>query len=168
MTTARMRHASPPYPAPARQETTTANDALINPMDRFVGYKIRRLQLVIIKELNSILRDFELRIMDFAILNVVEANPGLHQNGIAQLLGAEPPAVVLSLDRLEKGKHLIRRPSPEDRRVRTLHLTLGGKNLLKKANKAVEEQENRMKRAVGTDVPALVAGLDRLMQAYGL
>ncbi len=166
MITVRTKSARPNSAASTQH---AANDALANPMDRFIGYKIRRLQLVIIKELNTILRDFGLRVMDFAILNVVDGNPGLHQNGIAQLLGAEPPAVVLSLDRLEKAKHLIRRPSPEDRRIRTLHLTSGGKDLLKKANKAVDQQEDRMKRVVGAaGVPALVEGLDKLMQAYGL
>ena len=146
----------------------TISQGLINPMDRFVGYKIRRLQLVIINELNDILRGFELRVMDFAILNVVDSNPGLHQNGITQLLGAEPPAVVLSLDRLQRAKYLIRRPSRDDRRLRTLHLTPSGRKLLQKVNATVDEQELRMKQAIGAVVPEMVAGLDRLMRAYGL
>jgi len=149
-----------------RKSTVTE---LINPMDRFVGYKIRRLQLVIINELNDILRGFELRVMDFAILSVVDANLGLYQNGITQLLGAEPPAVVLSLDRLEQAKHLVRRARRKDRRLRTLHLTPSGKRLLQKVSSKVDQQELRMKEAIGAAaVPEVVAGLDRLMRAYGL
>jgi DNA-binding MarR family transcriptional regulator len=141
---------------------------LINPMDRFVGYKIRRLQLVIISELNEILRSFELRVMDFAVLSVVGANPGLYQNGITQLLGAEPPAVVLSLDRLEEGLYLNRRASRKDRRLRTLHLTPAGRKLLQKVTASVEQQEDRMKRAMGPAAPEVVEGLNQLMRAYGL
>lgn len=155
---------NPAAPKPRKSAVT----GLVNPMERFVGYKIRRLQLVIINELNEILRVFKLRVMDFAILNVVDANPGLYQNGITQLLGAEPPAVVLSLDRLQEAKLLVRRASGEDRRLRTLHLTPSGRKLLQEVNSKVDQQELRMKQAVGDAFPEVVAGLGRLMRAYGL
>jgi DNA-binding MarR family transcriptional regulator len=151
-----------------RKPRKSAATELVNPMDQYIGYKIRRLQLVIINELNEILRAFELRVMDFAILSVVDSNPGLYQNGITQLLGAEPPAVVLSLDRLEEAEYLIRRASQKDRRLRTLHLTRAGKKLLLDVRSKVEQQELRMKRAIGTDFPQLLAGLDSLMRAYRL
>ncbi|MEW6643802.1 MAG: MarR family transcriptional regulator [Pseudomonadota bacterium] len=141
---------------------------LVNPMDRFVGYKIRRIKQAVIGELNDILRPFELRIMDFATLCIVEANPGLYQNEITRLLGAEPPAVVLSLDRLEKGGYLIRRLSENDRRLRTLHLTPSGRQLQKKVNAKVEQQERQIKLAVQGSLPAFVAALDGLMRHYGL
>jgi DNA-binding MarR family transcriptional regulator len=145
-----------------------AADELINPMDRFVGYKIRRVQHAIINELNDILRPFELRVMDFAILNIVDANPGLIQNGITKLLGAEPPAVVLSLDRLEGGKYLTRQASADDRRLRTLHLTASGRRLLKAVNAKVDQQEQRIKRTIDADLPGFVRALDDLMDTYGL
>jgi DNA-binding MarR family transcriptional regulator len=141
---------------------------LLNPMDRFVGYKIRRVQHAIINELNGILGPFELRVMDFAVLNIVDANPGMIQNGITKLLGAEPPAVVLSLDRLEGGKYLTRQASADDRRLRTLQLTASGKELLKAVNAKVEQQEHRIKRTIGADLAGFVRALDDLMDTYGL
>jgi DNA-binding MarR family transcriptional regulator len=137
-------------------------------MDRFVGYKIRRLKHSIISELNEILSAFDIRIMDFAILCIVDANPGLYQNGITRLLGAEPPAVVLALDRLERAGNLTRQASTEDRRLRTLHLTSVGKKLLKKVTMKVDQQEARLKQAAGRNLPALVSALDDLMAVYGL
>jgi MarR family transcriptional regulator for hemolysin len=106
--------------------------------------------------------------MDFAILNIVDANPGLIQNGITKLLGAEPPAVVLSLDRLEGGKYLTRQTSADDRRLRTLHLTASGRRLLKAINAKVDQQEQRIKRPIGADLPGFVRALDNLMDTYGL
>ncbi|MGO4715273.1 MarR family winged helix-turn-helix transcriptional regulator [Bradyrhizobium sp. 2TAF24] len=150
-----------PAPRPAGRD-------LVNPMDRFVGYKIRRIKQAVIGELNDILRPHELRIMDFATLCIVEANPGLYQNEITRLLGAEPPAVVLSLDRLEKGGYLIRRLSENDRRLRTLHLTPSGRQLQKKVNVKVEQQERQIKLAVHGDLAAFVAALDDLMRYYDL
>jgi DNA-binding MarR family transcriptional regulator len=141
---------------------------LINPMDRFVGYKIRRLKHAIINELNDILRAYELRTMDFAILCIVDSNPGLYQNEITRLLGAEPPAVVLSLDRLEKAGYLVRRLGDSDRRLRTLHLTAPGKQLQKKVNAKVEQQEREIKQAVRGSLPEFVSALDDLMRHYGI
>nr|WP_256442950.1 MULTISPECIES: MarR family transcriptional regulator [unclassified Bradyrhizobium] len=106
--------------------------------------------------------------MDFATLCMVEANPGLYQNEITGLLGAEPPAVVLSLDRLEKGGYLIRRLSEHDRRLRTLHLTPSGRQLQKKVNAKVEQQERQIRQAVTSGFPELVAALDDLMRHYDL
>jgi DNA-binding MarR family transcriptional regulator len=147
---------------------SAVHDDLVNPMDRFVGYKIRRLKHSIINELNEILRVFDIRIMDFAILCIVDANPGLYQNGITRLLGAEPPAVVLALDRLERAGNLTRQASMDDRRLRTLRLTAAGKKLLKKVTAKVDQQESRLKQAAGRNLPALVAALDDLMRVYGL
>ncbi len=97
-----------------RDEPPGARD-LVNPMDRFVGYKIRRIKHAIISELNDILSGFELRIMDFAVLSIIETNPRIYQNEITRLVGAEPPALVLSLDRLEKAGYLYRQLSSTDR-----------------------------------------------------
>jgi DNA-binding MarR family transcriptional regulator len=84
------------------------------------------------------------------------------------LLGAEPPAVVLALDRLESGGSLTRQASLEDRRLRTLRLTAAGKKLLRKVTAQVDQQEARLKQAAGRNLPALVAALDDMMKLYGL
>jgi DNA-binding MarR family transcriptional regulator len=152
----------------AERNPDSVGARVVNPMDRYVGYKIRRLKHAIINELNDILRPFDLRIMDFAILCIVDANPGLYQNEIARLLGAEPPAVVLALDRLEKAGYLVRRLGDSDRRLRTLHLTPSGKQLQKKVAAKVEEQERNIKQAVRGDLPVFVSALDDLMRHYGL
>ena len=151
---------------PVRDAPGTPN--LVNPMDRFVGYKIRRIKHAIISELNGILSGFDLRIMDFAVLSIIETNPGIFQNEITRLVGAEPPALVLSLDRLEKANYLFRQLSPIDRRLRTLHLTPEGKKLIKKVTAKVEQQERRIKGAIRGDLSRFVAGLDDLMHIYGI
>ena len=161
-----LANAGPSRNGPVRDGPGTQN--LVNPMDRFVGYKIRRIKHAIISELNGILSGFDLRIMDFAVLSIIEANPGIFQNEITRLVGAEPPALVLSLDRLEKANYLLRRLSPIDRRLRTLHLTPKGKKLIKKVTARVEQQERRIKQAIRGDLSQFVAGLDDLMHSYGI
>jgi DNA-binding MarR family transcriptional regulator len=158
---------SSPRRSPAFRNEPGAHD-LVNPMDRFVGYKIRRIKHAIISELNDILSGFELRIMDFAVLSILETNPKIYQNEITRLVGAEPPALVLSLDRLEKANYLVRQLSLVDRRLRTLHLTPEGKKLIKKVTAKVEQQERRIKQAIRGDLSQFVAGLDDLMRIYGI
>lgn len=153
--------------AALRDESPRARE-LVNPMDRFVGYKIRRIKHAIISELNEILSAFELRIMDFAVLSIIEVNPGIYQNEITRLVGAEPPALVLSLDRLEKANYLYRQLDPADRRLRTLHLTPEGRKLIKKVTTKVEQQERRIKQAISGDLSQFVAGLDDLMCIYSI
>jgi DNA-binding MarR family transcriptional regulator len=157
-----------PRRSPALRDEPPGPHDLVNPMDRFVGYKIRRIKHAIISELNDILSGFELRIMDFAVLSILETNPKIYQNEISRLVGAEPPALVLSLDRLEKANYLVRQLSPADRRLRTLHLTPEGKKLIKKVTAKVEQQERRIKQAVRGDLSQFVAGLDDLMHIYGI
>lgn len=152
----------------APPDAAAASRGLVNPMDRFVGYKIRRIKHAIISELNTILSAFHLRIMDFAVLSIVEANPGIFQNEITRLVGAEPPALVLSLDRLEKADYLYRQFNASDRRLRTLHLTPEGRKLIRKVTASVERQERSIKNAVRGDLAQFEAGLDDLMLFYGI
>jgi DNA-binding MarR family transcriptional regulator len=140
-----------------------------NPMNEFVGYKIKRLQHAIMGELEEILRPYKLRAMDFAILTIVEANPGVHQGGVASLLGAEPPAVVLASDRLEGAGLIARHADPNDRRLRTLYLTPAGAKLLPLVVKDVDVQERKLRTAIqARQVAEFEGGLDRLMRAYGI
>jgi DNA-binding MarR family transcriptional regulator len=135
----------------------------------FIGYKIKRLQHAIMTELETILRPYNLRPMDFAILNIVGANPGIHQGGVAGLLGAEPPAVVLASDRLESADLLARYSDPTDRRLRALYLTQNGSKLLPLVLKDVNAQERKFQSAIPTSHLAnFDSALDRLLRTYSI
>jgi hypothetical protein len=68
--------ASPPEeprpPAERGRGRSAVVNELVNPMQRFLGYKIRRVEHVVITELNDILGALDLLIMDFAILSIVD------------------------------------------------------------------------------------------------
>ncbi len=68
--------------------------------------------------------------VDYAILLVVEANPGCRQSDLAETLRMRQPNLSPPLDALE-GRGLIeRRPDPRDRRAQSLHVTAKGRGLL--------------------------------------
>jgi DNA-binding MarR family transcriptional regulator len=157
---------------PAREQASENADApaiggLKNPMNEVITYKIKRLQHALMTELDDILRRYKLRPMDCAILSIVSANPGVHQGGVANLLGMEPPAVVLASDRLEAAGLLARHFDPNDRRMRALYLTPAGTKLLPLVMRDVNVQERKIKAAIqSTHLGEFNNALDRLMRAY--
>ena len=62
----------------------------------------------------------------WAILELIEARPGLTQREIAQHLDLEPITIARTLDRLEARQMVERRPDPRDRRVWRVHLSPAG------------------------------------------
>jgi MarR family transcriptional regulator, transcriptional regulator for hemolysin len=57
------------------------------------------------------------------ILTRLERQPGLSQNELASICEVEPITVGRLVDRLEARGLLQRRPDPQDRRIRRLHLS---------------------------------------------
>jgi DNA-binding MarR family transcriptional regulator len=144
-----------------------ALDELRFPMNDFIGYKIKRLSHVIMGEVDEIMRRFELRVLDFGVLHVVNANSGINQSGVASMLGVEPPAVVLASDRLEARGLISRNLDPNDRRVRTLALTRAGEKLLPRIVEELDIQDRKIRSAIQTkNVDSVEAALDRLMKEY--
>ena len=66
----------------------------------------------------------------WAILIRLEAQPGLLQKELAELLEVEPITVARLIDRLESRAMVERRPDPTDRRCWRLHLTDASRPLL--------------------------------------
>jgi DNA-binding MarR family transcriptional regulator len=66
----------------------------------------------------------------WAILIRLDAQPGLLQKELAELLEVEPITVARLIDRLESRAMVERRPDPTDRRCWRLHLTDASRPLL--------------------------------------
>src|SRR4051795_10061578 len=63
---------------------------------------------------------------EFALMRFVAASEGQSQQALAERLGIPPSRMVAKVDALEEAGLIERRPDPDDRRVRALHLTLKG------------------------------------------
>jgi DNA-binding MarR family transcriptional regulator len=63
-------------------------------------------------------------------LTHLEKNEGISQARLAELTDVEPMAMVRILDRMEADGVIERRPDPDDRRARRLHLTARARPLL--------------------------------------
>jgi DNA-binding MarR family transcriptional regulator len=87
---------------------------------------------------------------EFLLMRFVDASQGQSQQALAERLGVPASRMVAMVDNLEDAGLVERRPDPEDRRVRGLHLTRKGRGALERAAKIAIDYETR-----------LCAGIDR-------
>jgi DNA-binding MarR family transcriptional regulator len=82
------------------------------------------------------LDDLGLRPQQFAVLSVIDAEPGLTQQALVDATGIDPSSMVQMLDGLQEAGWAERRPHPSDRRKRAVHLTDAGTAILAQAREA--------------------------------
>jgi DNA-binding MarR family transcriptional regulator len=123
----------------------------MNDLNNLLGFLIRRAQLWVFQDFIKSLSHINIRPADYAVLSVVDANPGLSQMTLAYALGIERAHLVRLLNRLEDRMYLNRISSVSDRRSHSLHLTDRGRNVLTKSRVTIADQERRMAKMVGAE-----------------
>jgi DNA-binding MarR family transcriptional regulator len=127
----------------------TRNALSLGNLDGHIGYFVRRFQLWIFQDFIRSLASVDIRPAQFAVLALVEANPGRSQADIGKTLGIERARVVRLVDELER-RGLVRRvASPRDRRSHTLFLTSGGAKALARITALADRHEARVVEKIG-------------------
>lgn len=103
------------------------------------------------------------------LLRHVAAEEGRSQQALGEALRIPPSRMVALVDALEQ-RHLLRRqPIPDDRRVRTLHLTYEGRRLLGEVMEMSAGHERQLCAGLRADErEQLIALLSRLAAQQGL
>jgi DNA-binding MarR family transcriptional regulator len=99
-------------------------------LDTLPGHCIRRLQQIAVAVFMQESADAGVTPVQFAVLQVLAAQPGLDQRTLARAVSFDTSTIGGVVDRLEARGLLTRSHSPGDRRVRLLHLTPEGEELL--------------------------------------
>jgi DNA-binding MarR family transcriptional regulator len=86
----------------------------------------------------------------FLLLRFVAADEGRSQQALGDMLRIPPSRMVALVDQLEQRGLLERRPNPNDRRARALHVTPDGRRLMGKALQRALQHES----SVGTSLSA--------------
>lgn len=73
------------------------------------------------------------------VLTLLNANEGINQGGLAELLEVEPITLGRMIDRLQDASLVERRPDPADRRAWRLHITDKARELLTQLRPLAEE-----------------------------
>ena len=136
----------------------------LGPLPGFVGYMLRRAQLLIFDDFIRTMAGVGLRPASFSVLAVIDANPGSTQSAVSEALGLQRTNLVAIIDTLEESGFAKRTPARTDRRSHALYLTPKGKRLLAKALKLQAEHEQRILSKLGPEDSArLLTLLTRLV-----
>jgi DNA-binding MarR family transcriptional regulator len=110
-------------------------------LPQLLGYRLRRAQ-------QAVFRDFAASVHGLSpgrvgLLITIEANPGMTQSRLAEMVGRDRSTMVGVLDELE-AKALIERRRGADRRTNGLWLTRAGRALLGRAVREIAAHERRI------------------------
>jgi DNA-binding MarR family transcriptional regulator len=137
----------------------------LTPLSEYVGYALRRAQSVIFADFNHTLAGLNLRPGQFAVLVLIDQNPGASQSNVSAALGIQKANFVATIADLENRDLVRRRKSDSDARSYSLSLTAGGRALLQHATELQALHESRVIEQIGPEGRLqLLTLLERLAQ----
>lgn len=95
----------------------------------------------------------------FRVLNLIDAGEGQSQQAIGNAVEVPPSRMVALVDELERLGLVERRPHPDDRRVRALHLTRKGRAVLERGRRIAAEHERELTRGLSDAERKRLTGL---------
>lgn len=102
---------------------------------------------------------FSLKPYHAGILSILAQQPGLTQQGLADLLGIFPSRLVALLDDLTKLQLIERRATPVDRRTYSLHLTPAGREMCGRIGQLAEQMQDEICGALDAKERSTLASL---------
>jgi DNA-binding MarR family transcriptional regulator len=132
---------------------------------RSVGFLISQLGFLSSKGFMGALEPLGIGPREFLLMRFVAATDGQSQQALAERLGVPPSRMVAMVDHLEEAGLVERRPDPEDRRVRGLHLTRKGRGVLDKASKIAIDYETRLCSGINREEREQLIDLLQKLQA---
>ena len=118
-------------------------------LSKNLGYRIRRAQLWVFKDISRQLAPFGISLAQFSVLSIINTNPGINQLAIASVLSIERAGLGRLVERLEQQGLVARTASSTNRRYYVLHLTTAGAALLDRLRSLVARHERTLAQKLG-------------------
>lgn len=131
-------------------------------LDDLLGYALRRAQNALYLDFSRAAAAFDVTPARFAALVLIDANPALTQNILAQAMGIDRSGALRLADWLGARGLAERRPIEGDARSWGLHLTDKGRRTLKDMIVAVRAHDKTMAARLGVEAAQLKLLLERL------
>ena len=148
-------------------ETMSANggsEASLGPLKNYIAFQLRRAQDVSFQAFARRVGQTDLSPGHFAILAVINENPGLNQTALSHATGRDKSTLTPALKGLEKHGFILRTRSETDRRAYHLDLTPAGKAHLDKLIVHAEAHDRALDEIVGDfHKPLLIHLLERIV-----
>ncbi len=139
-------------------------EAVAERAPRSVGFLISQLGFFSSKRFMEALAPVGIDPREFSLLRFVAASEGSSQQALAERIAIPPSRMVALVDHLEEAGLLERRPDPEDRRVRGLHLTRKGRGALERAGKIAIDYETQLCAGINREERELLIDLLQKLQ----
>jgi DNA-binding MarR family transcriptional regulator len=137
--------------SPEMRARRTNGAVKVTPLSGIIGYALRRAQLVITADFNQTLAGLDLRPAQFAVLILIDQNPGTSQSSICAALGIQKANFVATIAELVHRGLVKRRKLDSDARTYSLGLTSRGRSILDDAAKLQSLHEARVIARIGTE-----------------
>ncbi len=125
-----------------------------------VGYQLAQASLATHQVFESLVGQADkLRRVEFSLLALIDANPGVTARQLAKALAVTPPNVAVMLDRLDERGLLLRERGTADARLQHLTLTAAGGALVSRAARALQEGEAASLHGLSSAERAMLAEL---------
>src|SRR5579871_1639695 len=109
---------------PSREPSLTMDAVYTKP-----GYLFRRMQQIAVAIFVEECRDFDITPVQYAALVAIQTHPGIDATRLSAVIAFDRSTLGSVIERLETKKLIERKPSPEDKRVKLLHITRPGATL---------------------------------------
>ena len=140
----------------------------LGPLSSFIGFHLRLAQEASFRAFAQRVGDPDLKPRRFAILTLIDENPGLTQTALGRASGRDKSTLTPALNDLERRGLITRERSPSDRRSYVLSLTREGKALLQKLALHAHAHDRNLDEIVGLDRKAeLIRILRKIAMALG-
>jgi DNA-binding MarR family transcriptional regulator len=147
--------------------TGSQHSVALGPLGDMVGFHLRLAQEASFRAFAQRVGARDLKPRRFAILMLIEQNPGLTQTALSRASGRDKSTLTPALDDLERRGLIERRRSPRDRRVQSVYLTGAGRSQLRELARHAAAHERRLDRVLGAGKAQFLAALRRIAMSLG-
>jgi len=125
-----------------------------------VGYQLAQAAIVTDQVFEDrVAKGGGLRRVEFTILALVQANPGVTARSLARALAVTPPNIAIWIDRLESRQLIERSRSDSDGRVQHIRLSKAGASLVQQCTQRVLDGEQAALSTLSTAERAMLVEL---------
>jgi len=153
-------------PSQSDSKTESKDRAAVSMDDVYTkpGYLFRRMQQIAVAIFMEDCAEFELTPVQYAALVAIREHPDIDATRLSAVIAFDRSTIGDVLERLESRELIIRRSTPQDKRLKLLQLTPRGRKLLAAIMPAVNRAQERMLAPLaGTDRRKLVQLLAQLV-----
>ena len=128
------------------------------------GYLFRRMQQIAVAIFVEECRAFDLTPVQYAALIAIHTHPGIDATRLSAVIAFDRSTLGSVIERLEAKELIERKPSPDDKRIKLLHLAKAGAALLRDIKPSVDRAQVRMLQPLkSADRKTLMALLTQLV-----